>query len=61
MVSRIEVLKEELNEKGMAVIGEYLMERLPKLLYAVGSSVIPRAGNAIERFFRQFRHFQLPK
>ena len=37
------------------------MKRLPKLMYAVGSRVIPRTGHALERVCREFRHFQVRK
>jgi transposase-like protein len=61
VLCRLQGLNEELKEKGVGVIGEYLVERMPKLLYGVGSCVIPLTGNAIERFFRGFRHFEVRK
>ena len=54
---RFQKLKESSEELG---IDEWIQQtegNLPKLLPSVGSAVIPRTTNAIERFFRAFNRF----
>jgi transposase-like protein len=54
---RFEKLKESSGKLGIQEWIEQTEKNLPKLLPSVGSAVIPRTTNAIERFFRAFNHF----
>lgn len=50
-------LKESAEELGIEEWVEQTESKLPKLLPSVGSIVLPRTTNAIERFFRAFSRF----
>jgi hypothetical protein len=54
---RLRKLKESSGELGIQDWVEQTESNLPKLLPSVGSIVIPRTTNAIERFFRAFNRF----
>jgi hypothetical protein len=54
---RLEKLKESSEELGIEEWVQQTESNLPKLLASVGSTVIPRTTNAIERFFRAFNRF----
>ena len=54
---RLGKLKESSDELGIDEWVEQTENNLPKLLPSVGSVVIPRTTNAIERFFRVFNRF----
>jgi transposase-like protein len=54
---RFQKLKESSKELGIGKWVEQTEGNLPKLLPSVGSAVIPRTTNAIERFFRAFNRF----
>jgi hypothetical protein len=54
---RLQKLKESSEELGVSEWVKQTEEKLPKLLPSIGSSVIPRTSNAIERFFRAFNRF----
>jgi transposase-like protein len=54
---RLEKLKGSSQELGISEWVEQTEEKLPKLLPSVGSVVLPRTTNAIERFFRAFNQF----
>ena len=55
--SRLHKLKESSEELGIKEWVDKTEKNLPKLLPSVGSAVIPRTNNAIERFFRAFNRF----
>ncbi len=50
-------MKESSEELGIEEWVQQTESNLPKLLASVGSTVIPRTTNAIERFFRAFNRF----
>jgi transposase-like protein len=54
---RLLKLKESSDELGIGEWVEQTENNLPKLLPSVGSVIIPRTTNAIERFFRAFNRF----
>ena len=54
---RFQKLKESSEELGIEEWVQQTESNLPKLLASVGSTVIPRTTNAIERFFRAFNRF----
>ena len=54
---RLRRLKEQADELGIQEWVAQTEGNLPKLLPSVGSLVIPRTTNAIERFFRAFNRF----
>ena len=54
---RLDKLKESSQELGIKDWVDKTEKNLPKLLPSVGSAIIPRTNNAIERFFRAFNRF----
>jgi transposase-like protein len=54
---RLQKLKESSEELGIKEWVKQTQSNLHKLLPSIGSSVIPRTTNAIERFFRAFNRF----
>jgi len=54
---RLRKLKESAQELGISEWVQRTEEKLPQLLPSVGSVILPRTTNAIERFFRAFNQF----
>ena len=54
---RLQKLKESSEEFGIAEWVKQTEDNLPKLIPSIGSVVIPRTTDAIERFFRVFNRF----
>lgn len=55
--NRLKHLEENAQKLGIVEWVESVLAKLPHLLPAIGSCIIPRTNNAIERFFRDFNRF----